>query len=76
MKKLIGKIISDKMQNTKTVGIDIKKHHPIYKRSFIVTTKIKAHDAKNEFVLGDMVEIIETRPISKDKSWKISRKIT
>lgn len=76
MKKLIGKIIADKMQNTKIVGIDVKKRHPIYQRSFIVTSKIKAHDDKNEFVKGDTVEIQETRPISRDKAWKIIRKIT
>lgn len=74
-KKLIGKVISDKMDKTRLVAIDEKRRHPMYHRTFVVTSKIKAHDDKNETVTGDMVEIVETRPVSKSKAWNITRKI-
>ena len=75
-KKLIGKIISDKMAKTRVVAIDEKRRHPLYHRTFVVTTKISAHDEKNETKNGDMVEIAESRPISKNKAWRITRKIS
>lgn len=75
-KKLIGKVISDKMDKTRLVAIDEKRRHPMYHRTFVVTSKIKAHDDKNETVTGDMVEIVETRPVSKSKAWNITRKIS
>lgn len=75
MKKLIGKIISDKMDKTRVIAIDEKRRHKMYQRTFIATSKITAHDEKNETQKGDIVEIAETRPISKNKSWRIIRKI-
>lgn len=74
--KLVGKVISDKMDKTCVVAIDEKRRHPIYQKSYHVTSKIKAHDEKNEYHLNDVVEIESTRPISRDKSWKINRKIS
>ena len=74
-KKLMAKVISDKMDKTRVVAIDEKRHHAIYRKSFVVTTKIKAHDAENISHTGDIVEIESVRPISKDKAWKITRKI-
>jgi len=74
--KLVGQVISDKMDKTCVVAVDEKRRHPIYQKSYHVTSKIKAHDEKNEFKLHDMVEIESTRPISRDKSWKVIRKIS
>lgn len=76
MKKLIGQIISDKMDKTRVVAIDEKRRHKLYHRTFVVTSKIKAHDDKNETKTGDMVEIAEMRPISKNKAWRITRKLS
>lgn len=76
MTKIIGKVISDKMDKTAVISIDEKRRHKIYHRTFKVTTKIKAHDEKNEAKIGDTVEIEQTRPISKSKAWKITRKIS
>ncbi|AKM82694.1 TPA: 30S ribosomal protein S17 [Candidatus Berkelbacteria bacterium] len=75
MKKLTGTIVSDKMDKTRTVAVVEKRRHPIYDKAFTVTGKIKAHDEKNEFVSGDVVEIVPVRPISKDKAWKIVKKV-
>jgi small subunit ribosomal protein S17 len=75
MKKLIGQIISDKMTKTKVVAITEIRRHKIYQKSYKVTSKIKAHDEKDEYKMGDMVEIQASRPISSGKSWKIMGKI-
>lgn len=73
--RLIGTVISDKMDKTCVVAIDEKRRHPVYQKSYHVTSKIKAHDGKNEYHLKDIVEIASVRPISRDKSWVITRKI-
>jgi len=75
MHKLIGKITSDKMQKTRVVEILEMRRHPIYHKAYPITTKIKAHDEENSFKVGDIVEIIAVRPISRDKAWKITRKV-
>lgn len=75
MKKLTGKIIGDKMAKTKVVSIDDVRSHPIYNKTYKKTTKISAHDEKNEFVLGDIVEIVPVRPISKNKAWRVTKKV-
>ncbi|OGD57362.1 30S ribosomal protein S17 [Candidatus Berkelbacteria bacterium RBG_13_40_8] len=75
MKKLIGKVIRDKMQKTRVVEIVEMRRHPIYHKGYPVTTKIKAHDEGNAFKEGDIVEIAAVRPLSKDKAWKIIRKV-
>lgn len=71
-KTIIGTVISDKMDKTVTVELEIRKRHPIYKKFVKQHMKIKAHDAKNEAAIGDLVKVIETRPISKEKTWMIS----
>ena len=74
MRRLIGKVISDKMVKTRVVKVDLQKKHPKYLRYFKVSKKFKAHDEKNEYKIGDEVIIQETRPLSKEKRWKIISK--
>jgi small subunit ribosomal protein S17 len=66
-----GRVVSNKMQKTIVVAVESLKRHPIYKRTYKSTTKFKAHDEHNEALIGDMVRIEETRPISKDKRWRL-----
>ncbi len=70
-----GVITGDKMDKTVVVQIDRVKEHPIYKKKYAMSKKYKAHDEKNEYKIGDIVEISETRPISKDKKFEVVRKI-
>ncbi len=70
-----GIVVSDKMDKTVVVQIDALKRHAKYHKSFKVTTKFKAHDENNEFKVGDKVEIEETRPYSKDKYFKVVKKV-
>jgi small subunit ribosomal protein S17 len=70
-----GTVVSDKMDKTVVVQVDQLKRHPKYKKSFKVSSKFKAHDENNEFHIGDKVEIEETRPISRDKHFKVVKKI-
>lgn len=74
-KKLKGTIISDKMRKTVVVSVERIKEHPKYKRRYKTHKKYKAHDENGEFHVGDKVVIEETRPISKDKNWKVIKKI-
>lgn len=75
-KKMIkGVIVSDKMDKTVVVRIDRIKSHPIYKKSFVVSKNIKANDEKNEYKEGDVVEIAETRPLSKGKNFQVVKKV-
>lgn len=69
----IGIVVSNKMQKTITVAVESDKRHPIYGKVFAQTKKFKAHDEKNECGIGDKVEIIETRPLSKDKYFRLLR---
>ena len=70
-KTIQGVVVSDKMDKTITVLVTSKKKHPIYKKYMTYTKKYKAHDEKNEAHVGDTVEIIETRPLSKDKYFRL-----
>lgn len=70
-----GVVVSDKMDKTVVVKVDRVKTHPIYKKKFVMSQKFKAHDEKNEFHAGDIVEIVETKPISGDKKFKVARKV-
>jgi small subunit ribosomal protein S17 len=70
-KERIGKVVSNKMQKTITVAVDRKVKHPIYGKFVNRTTKFKAHDEENTAGIGDLVRIMETRPISKDKRWRL-----
>ncbi len=66
-----GRVVSDKMQKTIVVTVETLKRHPLYKRTYKSTTKFKAHDEHNDARMGDMVRIEETRPLSKDKRWRL-----
>lgn len=70
-KERIGKVTSNKMQKTITVAVDRKVKHPIYGKFVNRTTKFKAHDEQNSAGIGDTVRIMETRPLSKDKRWRL-----
>ena len=74
-KRLIGKIVSDKMQKTVVVEVERFKQHPKYLRRIRVHTKYKVHDEKQEYHIGDRVIIEESRPLSKDKRWSVLEKI-
>lgn len=67
----IGKVVSDKMQKTIVVAVETKVRHPLYGKTVNRTTKFKAHDENNEAKVGDTVKIMETRPLSKDKRWRL-----
>ena len=70
-KTIIGTVVSDKMDKTITVAIETFVAHPIYKKRFKKTSKFKAHDENNECQIGDKVKVMETRPLSKDKRWRV-----
>ena len=70
-KSYIGRIISDKMNKTVVAAVTRRIAHPRYNKVVNRTTKFKVHDEKNECKVGDLVKFIETRPISKDKRWKL-----
>ena len=72
-KTMIGLVVSDKMDKTVVVLVSSKKRHPIYGKYITFTKKYKAHDEKNDVKVGDTVEIIETRPLSKDKYFRVLR---
>ena len=70
-KTRVGKVVSDKMDKTIVVAIQDNVRHPLYKKIIKRTIKLKAHDEKNSCGIGDTVEIMETRPLSKDKRWRL-----
>jgi small subunit ribosomal protein S17 len=70
-KTRIGKVVSNKMDKTVVVAIETLVSHPLYKKSVKRTTKFKAHDENNECNIGDRVRIMETRPLSKEKRWRL-----
>ena len=73
--QLIGMVVSDKMDKTVVVKVSSRKRHPKYHKAYTVSKKFKAHDEKNEFKTGDKVVIESTRPISKDKRFKVISKV-
>lgn len=68
-----GLVVSDKMDKTAVVAVERLKRHPLYGRVQRVTKRFKAHDENNECNVGDRVRIMETRPISKDKCWRVTQ---
>ena len=70
-KTRVGKVVSDKMDKTIVVAIEDNVKHPLYKKIVKRTYKLKAHDENNECNIGDRVKVMETRPLSKDKRWRI-----
>ena len=67
----VGRVVSDKMDKTIVVAVETFVTHPLYKKQIRKTTKFKAHDENNECRIGDVVKIMETRPLSKDKCWRL-----
>ena len=72
-KTRIGQVVSDKMDKTIVVAVEDSVLHPLYKKTMKRTYKLKAHDENNECGIGDTVEVMETRPLSKDKRWRLVR---
>jgi small subunit ribosomal protein S17 len=70
-KERVGKVVSDKMEKTVVVTLTRQVPHPLYKKYFKKTTKFVAHDEKNDAKTGDTVRIMETRPLSKTKRWRV-----
>ncbi len=68
-----GMVVSDKMDKTIVVAIEDNVRHPLYKKIVKHTIKLKAHDENNECRVGDRVEVMETRPLSKDKRWRLTK---
>ena len=73
---LHGQVVSDAMDKTVVVAVKTTKEHPVYRKKYKVTTKFKAHDEKNEYKVCDLVEITESRPMSREKHFVVSRKIS
>ena len=67
----VGKVVSDKMNKTVVVAVERKVPHALYNKPMVSTKRFKAHDENNECQVGDTVKIVETRPISKDKCWRV-----
>jgi small subunit ribosomal protein S17 len=70
---LVGRVISNKMDKTVTVLIERRVRHPVYGKYLVRSTKLHAHDASDTVGEGDLVEIVETRPLSKTKTWTVTR---
>ena len=70
-KTRVGKVVSDKMDKTVVVIVEDRVAHPIYKKIIKRTYRLKAHDENNECGIGDRVKVMETRPLSKDKRWRV-----
>jgi small subunit ribosomal protein S17 len=70
-KEFVGIVRSDKMDKTIVVSVETKALHPLYKKYVVKTKRVKAHDEKNEAKIGDRVRVIECRPISKEKCWRL-----
>jgi len=70
-KTMVGTVVSDKMDKTIVVAVETRVKHPIYKKTVKRTYKLKAHDEENACKVGDTVKVMETRPLSKDKRWRL-----
>jgi small subunit ribosomal protein S17 len=67
----VGKVVSNKMEKSITIAVERKVKHPLYGKFMKKTTKLMAHDEKNECAIGDTVKVMETRPLSKNKCWRL-----
>ena len=67
-----GRVVSDKMDKTVVVLVEMRRVHPLYKKAIRVSKKYKAHDESNACKVGDTVRIVETRPLSKEKNWRVA----
>ena len=70
-KTRVGKVVSDKMDKTIVLAVETRVKHPLYKKIIKRTYKLKAHDEKNECSVGDIVKVMETRPLSREKRWRL-----
>ena len=70
-KERIGQVVSNKMQKTITITVERREKHPIYGKFIRKSSKLTAHDEKNECNIGDTVKVMETRPLSKNKRWRL-----
>ena len=68
---MVGRVVSDKMEKTIVVVVESRKRHPLYGKVITTTRRFKAHDEENTCKTGDRVKIMETRPLSKDKRWRV-----
>lgn len=75
-RRLLGRVTSNKMNKTVVVQIESAKRHPLYGKVIRSSTRFKAHDEKNECKVGDIVELVESQPISKEKRWVVQRIVT
>jgi small subunit ribosomal protein S17 len=75
-KTRFGRVVSDKMDKTVTVAVDTPQRHPLYHKTIRRAVKYKVHDEKNECRTGDVVKIEETRPLSRDKRWRVAEIVT
>ena len=71
-KTRIGRVLSNKMNKTVVVAVETHRRHPLYRKTIKRVVKYKAHDEKSECQLGDVVRIVETRPLSKHKQWRVA----
>lgn len=71
-KQMTGIVVSDKMDKTIVVAVEIRKKHPLYQKIVRSTQRVKAHDEKNECRVGDTVRVIECRPLSREKCWRLA----
>ena len=74
-KTRVGRVVSDKMEKTVVVAVEDNEQHKLYKKAVKKTVKFKAHDEENDAHTGDTVQIMETRPLSKDKRWRVVKVI-
>ncbi len=75
-KTKVGRVVSNKMDKTVVVAVETLRHHPLYKKMIKRAVRFKAHDKNNECGAGDIVRIIETRPLSRYKRWRVAEIIT
>ena len=72
----LGHVVSNKMDKTVVVAVETRRHHPLYRKTIKRTAKYKAHDKNNECQLGDVVRIVESRPLSRHKRWRVAEIVT
>ncbi len=73
---MIGKVVSDKMQKTVVVQVERRVRHRMYQKFVTLRTRYKAHDEKNDCKVGDIVQIVESRPLSRDKRWRVQKRVS
>lgn len=72
-KRLVGRVVSDKMEKTVVVAIERRKMHRVYKKIIQLTKKVYAHDETNEIEVGSLVQVVESKPLSKNKRWVVEK---